>query len=496
MFLQRDGQPWPGSFLMAETTESADTRWRSPDRKWWVLAVVGAGTFMSALDGSVVNTALPVIGRTTGAPVSTLEWVVLIYLLTASSSLLVFGRLADIYGQRGIYITGLAVFVGGSVLCGLSPSVAALIGFRALQALGAAILFALAPAVLTGAFPGQERGRALGLQATMTYLGLSTGPALGGFLTHHFGWPSIFFINVPIGAVVISVALRVLRLEVSGSRQPFDPAGAAALAISMAALLLALSKGGEIGWRSPLILASVIVAAAGFASFVAVERRIRHPVLDLKLFANRTFTASTTAAFLNYMATSSVNFLMPFYLILASNYEPDAAGLALIATPLTMAVLAGPSGWLSDRIGQRLPATLGMALTVTGMLFLRTLHAGSTLIEVTPRLALIGLGVGLFTSPNNSAIMGSAPGNRQGVAGAILAAARNTGFAMGVAVSGLIYTTRLGSLATSLPRPEAITRAMQDATTGIALVAIVGVLISALRGSSADEGSLVLSVEA
>lgn len=471
-----------GSHGMPEKSQPADTWWFGVERKWWTLAVVGAGTFMSALDGSIVNTALPVIRRSTETPVSTAEWVVLIYLLTVSSSLLVFGRLGDIYGQRGIYITGLVGFVGGSVLCGLSRSIGLLIGFRGLQALGAAMLFALAPAVLTSAFPSRERGRALGMQATMTYLGLSTGPALGGFITHYFGWPWIFFVNLPIGTVVTLVALNALRRETARARQPFDPAGAAALAVSLALLLIGLSQANRLGWGNRVIVASLVLAGGTFVVFVLIERALRHPVLDLRLFANRTFAASTAAAFLSYMATASMSFLMPFYLIDASRYPPDEAGLILISTPVVMALLAGPSGALSDRIGVRIPATVGMALTVAGLLLLRMLYAGSSPSHIVPYLALVGLGSGLFNSPNNSAIMGSAPRNRQGVAGAILAAARNIGFVMGTAVGVAIYLARFRAFGHAMPSSVAITRAMQDATTVLALVASAGIVLSAVRG--------------
>jgi len=452
------------------------------NRKWWTLAIVGAGTFMSALDGSVVNTALPTIGSQTHTDVSVLSWVVLIYLLTVSSTLLVFGRLADIYGQRGFYISGLSIFVFGSILCGFSPGIAALIGSRSVQAFGASMLFALGPAVLTSVFPGRERGRALGLQATVTYLGLATGPAVGGFITEHLGWRWIFFINVPIGLIVIPSALRVLQRSSPSSRQPFDPVGAVVLAVALASLIFGLNRGEIYGWNNPIVLSALVLAAAGFTALIKVERSIAHPVLDFRLFSNRVFAASTVAAFLNYMASSSVSFLMPFYLITACGYKVDQAGLILISTPITMALFSSWSGWLSDKIGQRIPATAGMVFTVVGLLFLRTLHPNASPVEIVPHLALIGFGIGLFTSPNNSAIMGSAPRGRQGVAGAILAAARNIGFVMGTAVAVMIYTSRLNSLLPTVSEPAAITRAMQDATTTIALFAVVGVIISAFRG--------------
>lgn len=458
------------------------------DPKWLTLAVVGAGTFMSALDGSVVNTALPIIGKATGATVSGLEWVVLVYLLTVSSSLLSFGRLSDIYGQRGLYVAGLGVFSLGSLMCGFATSVEMLVGFRAFQALGAAMLFALGPAVLTGAFPRHERGRALGMQATVTYLGLATGPALGGILTQHFGWQSIFFINVPIGAIVIAAAVKSIKSNIIPTHQPFDPIGAVTLAVTLFSLIYAVSKGNDFGWNSTIIVALLVIALLSFIVFVVVEHRSKHPLLDLKLFSNVTFSASTLAAFLNYMATSSLAFLMPFYLIHARNFTPSVAGLILISTPATMALLAGPSGFISDKIGVRIPATLGMAITAAGLLSLRMLNASSTPLQIVPHLILIGIGVGIFTSPNNSAIMGSAPLNRQGVAGAILAAARNIGFAVGIAVAGLIYTAKSNELASYMQTvPNVITGSMQSATTVIAIIASMGIVISAFRGQVAPK---------
>lgn len=444
--------------------------------------MVGVGTFMSALDGSVVNTALPIIGEQTGAHFSSLEWVVLIYLLTMISLLLIVGRLGDIHGRKGLYMAGFIVFTCGSVLCGMSPSVGWLIAFRGLQAIGAAMMLALAPSVLTTAFPASERGRALGLQATVTYLGISTGPALGGLLTHHFGWRSIFFINVPIGLAIIPLGYLALRHDQGGQRRPFDPAGAVTLAMALSCLLFTLSKGHAMGWENPLIMITATISALAFAAFVAIERKVEHPMLDMAMFANHTFSASTFAALMNYIASASVIFLMPFYLIGACGYRVDIAGLLLTATSVVMAIVAAPAGWLSDRVGVRIPATLGAAFTVTGLLFLRTLGPGAPPVAIVMQLGLIGLGIGLFTSPNNSAIMASAPDHSQGIAGAILAASRTTGQALGVAIAGMLYMLRLHALEHSAAEPSAIAGAMHYATTVVACLAIMGVVASATRG--------------
>ncbi len=438
---------------------------------------------MSALDASVVNIALPAIEKATKSPVSTIEWVVLIYLITASSSLLLFGRLADIYGKRRIYILGQIVFTLGSLCCGISGLIGFLIASRALQAIGAAMLFALSPGIVISAFSAGERGRALGLQATMTYLGMSIGPALGGFLTQQLGWPSIFFINVPIGIAMVCVSLRVLKADKSDSDQTFDPAGATTMAIALATLLFALSKGPDTGWKNPLILGTLGISVTAWISFVVIEGKVEHPALDFSLFANRRFTASTIAAFLCYVCTAAVNFLMPFFLVHAAGYPEARAGMIMMATPVVMMFLTGPSGFLSDKIGVTLPATLGMAFMGTGIMLLRTLNPSASPLHMMSFTATIGIGAGLFTAPNNSAIMGSAPRKRQGVAGAVLAAARNTGFASGTVLSGLIYISTLHSLK-NLPEPVAITHGMHSGMTVIACIAFIGMALSAVRGGS------------
>jgi EmrB/QacA subfamily drug resistance transporter len=302
------------------------------------------------------------------------------------------------------------------------------------------MLLALSPAVLIGAFPAHERGRALGLQATMTYLGMSVGPGLGGFLTQHFGWPSVFFINVPIALVLFLVSARVLRRDGRGTAKPFDRLGTAAMAVALGTLLLALSKGPERGWTSPAILAALGVSCLGWLLFLATEVRIPHPILDVRLFRSRVFSASSLAALLCYMNTGATNFLMPFFLIRGCGQPAQHAGLALMMVPLGMLLLTALAGHWSDRSGPRPPTLLGMALMALGAFLGMALTAASPASRVFGSLLLIGLGAGLFTAPNNSAIMGAAPRNRQGVAGAILAAARTIGYVCGVAMGGLIFT--------------------------------------------------------
>jgi MFS family permease len=272
---------------------------------------------------------------------------------------------------------------------------------------------------------------------------MSIGPGLGGFLTQHFGWPSIFFINVPISLGMLLVSFRVLRRDSRSVATPFDLRGAGAMAVALATLLFALSQGPERGWSSPAVAASLVVTLLAWVVFFWTEVRTPHPALDIRLFRSKVFSASTLAAFLCYLATAATNFLMPFFLIQGCALTTQRAGMAMMMVPLGMLALTAASGHWSDRAGPRTPTVLGMLCTALGALLTRSLTPATPFGHILVVLLLIGLGAGLFTAPNNSAIMGAAPGTRQGVAGAILAAARTMGFACGVTLGGLIFTLEL-----------------------------------------------------
>lgn len=449
--------------------------------RWWVLFVVGVGSFMSALDGSVVNTILPVIRQSFDSSLADVEWVVTVYLLLVSGLLLSFGRLGDLHGHRRVYASGFAFFVAGSALCALANSTPALIRARALQALGAAMLFANAPAILTHSFPSTHRGRALGAQATMTYLGLTAGPSLGGWLANRFGWPTVFTINLPIGLLALVLSLRYLpRDEHNPGAGRYDFAGAATFLIGLVTLLLALNQGHAWGWGSPRILALLSISASLLACFLHIERRSPSPMLDLHLFRQRLFAASTASALLNYIAVYAVVFLLPFYLIQGRGLDPSRAGMLLTAQPLVMALVAPLSGALSDRIGSRLLASSGMGLLALGMWLLSGLSPATPLSGVAGRLLVTGLGVGIFISPNTSALMGSAPRDRQGTAAGVLATARNLGMVVGVGLAGAIFN----SIASRFPAtdPAALFAGIRATFHTAAGIALLGMVFSISRG--------------
>ena len=458
---------------------------RESDQKWLVLLAIGVGSFMSALDGSVGNTVLPLIRVAFGSSVAEIEWVVAIYLLVVSGLLLTFGRLGDIRGQRAVYLAGFAVFTLGSGLCALSPGAGALIAARGAQALGAAMLFANAPAILTKTFPPRERGRALGLQATMTYLGLTVGPSLGGWLAGRFGWQAIFTINLPVGALAFALSARAIPADPPPARaERFDLAGALSFLAGLISMLLALNLGHAWGWGSPGILALLGAAVVLLGAFIAIERRAAQPMLDLALFRRRLFAAATATAFLNYICIYSVVFLMPFYLIQGRGLTPAQAGLLLTAQPLVMAVAAPLSGALSDRIGSRLLSSLGMGILSIGLVLLATLEPGTPLPQVALRLTVVGLGTGIFISPNTSALMGAAPRARQGIASGVLATARNVGMVTGVGIAGAVFTTVLARAGAE----EGLYSGVRLAFLLAAGVAALGALVSTTRGRAAEDG--------
>ena len=450
------------------------------DRKWWVLIAIGTGSFMSALDASVVNTVLPVLRAAFGSEVAAIEWVVTVYLLVLTGLLLTFGRLGDLRGHKSIYISGFAIFVISSVLCGAAWSAPALVVFRGIQAVGGAMLASNAPAIVTGNFPSEQRGRAFGLVSTMTYLGLTVGPSLGGWLTHALGWRTIFYINVPVGLLASTLGLIFIPKDTPVEKgQRFDLSGAAVFMVGLTALLLGLNKGAEWGWSSPAVFGLLAGALVIMLLFIHIERRSPAPMLDLSLFRIPLFSASAGSAVLNYICVYSITFLLPFYLIQGRGLNPAQAGLLLTIQPVIMAISAPISGTLSDRIGSRLPGMLGMGLLAVGLVLLSRIGPDSGLWLVVLGLAVAGAGTGTFISPNTSALMGAAPRARQGIASGVQGAARNFGMVLGIGLAGAIFTTQLAR-----DSANALYQGISMGFLVAAGVALLGIVSSAMKDES------------
>jgi EmrB/QacA subfamily drug resistance transporter len=394
---------------------------------------------MGPIDASIVNVTLPTIAQYFNVELSTAQWVPMIYLLTISTLLLFYGRLGDILGYKRIYLIGLASFTGTSALCGLSyflPAIHWLIAFRAIQGLAAGMMMAVPFAIITASFPAQERGRALGINAISISAGLAIGPSLGGFVTHSLGWPFVFMINIPIGLAGFFWAHHILP-ELKGQPGKIDIGGAVTSFISLFSFLLFVNylQGSGLNFASSIMLSIAVLVGL---SFLWIEKRTDSPILRLELFRNLTFSFANISALLNFMSQYVMVFLTPFYLQRVLHYAPNNVGLVMTAFPLAVMVVAPFSGAISDRVGTRGPACLGTALCALALFLMSQLPASVNSQDVAWRLALFGLGTGIFQSPNNSAVMGSSPRPQLGIASGVLAAVRNVGMVLGIATGGAV----------------------------------------------------------
>ncbi|HBE80070.1 MAG TPA: MFS transporter, partial [Firmicutes bacterium] len=405
-------------------------------RKRATLLAVAIGTFMGALDSSVVNLVLPNIGSYFHTTLSLVEWTIIAYLLVISSLLLAYGRLGDMYGHKQIYLLGFIIFTIGSLVCGLAKTIALLIIFRAFQAVGAGMLMAMGPAIVTDTVAPRDRGRALSVTAVAVACALTIGPVIGGFLTTAFGWQSIFFINIPIGIGGFLLAQRTIPRNDERTVQPFDPIGAVIIFAALISILLPLSLVEELGWTNFWILLFIGIGLGLMVGFGFWERHIDYPLFDIRLFRNKLFAMSNISALLNYMAQNTIILLIPFYLQRLRGLPPNQAGLLYLPMPLATMMVAPISGTLSDRMDSRYISSAGMAIMAVGMGMLSYLKANSSDVFMMAGLIVVGFGIGLFQTPNNSAIMGAVPRDKTGVASGMLATMRNIGIVLGVAVSG------------------------------------------------------------
>jgi EmrB/QacA subfamily drug resistance transporter len=427
-------------------TETAEAIIVKAPNKWMVLITVAFGTFMATLDGSIVNIALPTIRRELNAG-DHVEWIVLSYLLVTTSTLLIMGRLSDMFGRKAIYMMGFTVFVVGSFLCGLAWDLWSLVGFRIVQGLGASMIFAIGPAIISDAFSPKERGKALGLMGTIVAAGSSTGPVAGGLLLEHFGWPSIFYVNVPIGLIAIWIAYKVLPARPrTMMRQSFDIVGAALFLVGITSLLTGVDLGAEGGysWTDTLIIILIGAGLLLIVLFLLWEKRVAIPMLKLSLFKIKPLSSALTAANLGFIASGAHVYVIPFYLQMILNLSPQDAGLIMLAGPLTLSVAAPIGGFLSDKISTRWIASAGLLFTATGYFLFSFLQPDWSWHDVVWRSAFVSLGFGLFQSPNSSSALNAAPLTERGIASSLVAFMRNLGLVLGIALGAAIwYSVRL-----------------------------------------------------
>ncbi|MBM3473228.1 MAG: DHA2 family efflux MFS transporter permease subunit [Armatimonadetes bacterium] len=413
-------------------------------RRWHVFTAVAIGTFMSTLDSSIVNVSLPTISHDFGIDVSIAQWVVLSYLITVAALLLPAGAFVDLVGRARSYVGGLALFAVGSLLCGLAPGEGALIASRALQALGAALAMATGAALLVDAWPGEQRGRVMGLMGMIVSVGLMTGPPLGGLISGALGWRWIFYVNLPISVVGIGLATFALRgtTDARGRLSAFDVPGALTLGLSMVALCLALTLGPRAGWGRPGVVALLAASPVLLGAFVLRQATAKSPMLRLSLFHNATFSSASISSLLNFTGSFPVVLFLPFYLQGVRGYSATATGLTIFTIPLLTAVLAPITGRLSDRIGTLWPTVTGMTLATASYAVLMTLGVRASHLHIVIPLAMMGLANASFGPANQSALMGSVPPENRGIASGMANAMRSLGMVIGAAAGTAIAAAR------------------------------------------------------
>ena len=433
---------------------------------------------MGQLDASIVTVAFPTLQRSFGASLAAVQWVGQAYLLVLIGFLPAVGRYADMVGRKLLYTYGFLLFIIGSLLCGLAPSLPTLIAFRALQGFGAAMLQANSVAIIVGAVAGKQLGRAIGVQGAAQALGLALGPAAGGLLIALGGWRLIFFINVPIGlAATVSAWYLIPRSRHLAARASYDWAGLAIFLPAVCALLLGVSYGNHYGWGSPLIIGPLAAAALLFAAFIERERRAPTPMLDLSLFSKANFGAGVASGLLSYLVLFGTLTVVPFLLEITHRQSTGAAGAEIFLLPFGLGVVAPLAGHLADRLGARPLTVGGMLLSAAALILSALSHAVLGVFLLS--LLLVGVGLGAFTPPNNAAIMGSAPPHQSGVASGALNMTRGMGTSLGLALAGLVYTLGAGVHAAT---PAQAAHGYVDTAIFLAFVAAGAALIAAVRG--------------
>jgi len=465
---------------------------RSIPYNWIAMSVVAMGTFIITLDAGAIRIALPYLGHVFNTDPNTVIWVWLIYLLVGIGLMLTMGRAGDAFGRKRLYTFGLIIFSLGLGLCSLSQGLIQLVVFRFFQAVGGAMVIATGNAIIITSFPSEERGRALGIMGAVIAVGLLSGPALGGFLLDFLGWRSIFYLRLPFGIIGVAMSWALLKEQSLPKREgKFDLLGAITLFFALTCLLLAVNRGQSLGWLSLWVVSLSVIGVLLLFFFLSVERRAAQPILDLRLFSSRLFsTASASHVFL-YISTTAVSFLMPFYLIQGLGFYAYKAGLVLVTIPAISLVLSPLSGRLSDKLGTLFLCTSGLIVVCAGLFLLSSLGTNASIGDIVLYLAIIGAGMGLFISPNTSAIMGSVPSERLGTASAMVGTLRQVGMSVGLAIAGSVFAASQFFHATQLASqalPEDVVQRLStvngfhDTVLAVLAMAIIGLVTSVLRG--------------
>ncbi|SHJ05369.1 MFS transporter [Desulfofundulus thermosubterraneus] len=452
-----------------------DTR----DLKKYVLLAATLASFLTPFMGSAVNLAIPAIGREFHLDALMLNWIVTSYLLASSVFLLPFGRAADLYGRKKVFLAGIITYTLFSLLSGLATSGEMLILFRILHGIGGAMIFGTGVAMLTGVFPPQERGKVLGINVAAVYTGLSLGPVVGGFLTHQLGWRYIFYLNFLLGLIVVLVTVFKLKGEWRDVRgEKYDPAGAFLYTLGMAAFMYGIASANASTYARWVLALGLVLLAL----FIRQELRYPYPLINLNLFRNLVFAFSNLAALIHYSATFAVGFLLSLYLQVVRGLDAQTAGFILLAQPILMALLSPLAGRLSDRVEPRLLASLGMALSFAGLFLFSLINKTTPLWVIMGNLVLLGIGFALFSSPNTNAVMSAVEKRYYGVASATLGTMRLVGQALSMALVTLFFGFYLKGRAITLAASPLLLKSMHISFLLFAVLCAGGVYFSLARG--------------
>jgi EmrB/QacA subfamily drug resistance transporter len=406
---------------------------------------ISLAIFMSSLDGTIVNIALPSISESFGVSATAVSWVATSYLLVMVGCVLVFGKIADVIGFKRIFLAGFTIFTLGSLFCGTLPEMFGglytLIGSRMFQAVGGAMIAAIAPAMITAYIPSDQRGKAMGIIMIFAAMGTALGPTIGGVLTQYLSWHWIFFINVPVGILAVLLGAKVIPAAVpSGTSAAFDRAGAIRAFAGLASLVFVVSEGDTLGWTSPVILLLALVAAGSLAGFMKNELAAADPLLDITLFRSRNFFLLNLLLFLVFFSFSGINYLLPFYLKYVGKYDTSTAGLILTSLSFAMMAAGYLAGQLFNKLGPRRLCIIAGIPLIIGYFMMTRLHTDTTTLYVVASLLLIGFGLGLMVTPVTTMIMMSVPKSRSGMISSLTGLLRTGPLSVGIATYSLIFT--------------------------------------------------------
>jgi len=449
-----------------------------------ILAISMASAFFMPFMLSSVNVAMPAIGREFSVNAVTLSWVATAYLLSAAVFLLPFGRIADIYGKKKIFQLGILSFALTTFLCSLAPNIRLLIAFRAFQGMSSAMIFGTGTAILTSAFPTSDRGRVLGLNVASVYLGLSLGPVLGGVLTQHIGWRSLFWVTVPFSLALAGMIWLWMKNEwISAKDETFDWFGSVFYGASLLSVFFGFSH-----LPSNFGIGFLILGIVGLIGFGVYQTKIKSPILNVQVFRhNRVFVFSSLAALINYSATYAIAFLVSLYLQYAKGLTPQNAGFIMMSQPVMQAAFSPFAGRLSDRVESRKIATSGMLLTAIGLFLMTFLSNTTPIVFVIGALLLLGIGFAFFSSPNTNAVMGAVEKKYYGVASGLLGTMRLTGQMFSMAVTTLIFALIIGNNRSLHDNPGLFLKSETLIFIILTVLCTIGIFFSLARGKAKTE---------